>query len=284
MAIVIITDSSTDLPLNNDDIRVIPLKITFGTEIYKDVVDISHAQFYEKLSVSEELPKTSQPAPYEYEEEFKKVKEAGDKAIVICVSKKLSGTYNSAMLASKNYEDVVRVVDSGSVAIGQTILVQYAKRLIDQGKDIDEIVKELEAKKNNIVMLALLDTLEYLKRGGRIPAAIAILANIISLKPIMGVENGKLAVAGKARGMKKAIKLLGEIIENAGGIDFDMPYCLGYTGGGETTLKQYIEENKEQWAANIKSLPIFTIGASIGSHAGLGAIGVAFFSKAATIK
>ncbi len=285
MAIRIITDSAADIALDNKlGIRIIPLSITFGTKEYKDMVDFSHKQFYEKLKASDEIPKTSQPTPYDFEQEFKKTKEAGDIALVICVSKKLSGTYNSAMLAAQKYDGVVYVVDSGNVSLGQNILVQYAKRLVDEGRNIDDIVTELNDKKHEITVLALLDTLEYLKKGGRIPTAVALIAHMISLKPIVGVEKGKLSMLGKARGAKKAKYMLSDIIASAGGVNFNMPYCVGYTGGGEDVLKQYVEDNKAQWEGNTASIPTVSIGATIGTHAGPGAIGVAFFSKNAKMK
>ena len=161
MSIRIITDSAADIPQNYDEkILVLPLHISFGEEEYLDGVNLSHTEFYEKLIESDELPRTSQLPPFEFEEAYRKVTEAGDTAIVITLAGKLSGTYQSACMAAEKYEGKVHVVDSESVTVGQRALITYARQLIDRDLSPEEIVDELNSAKRKIQVVALLDTLE----------------------------------------------------------------------------------------------------------------------------
>ena len=171
----IITDSASDIVDNQrEDLMILPVNITFGEEEFQDGVTLTHRMFYEKLVESDELPVTSQVPPFAFEEAYEKVKAAGGQAIVITLSSKLSGTYQSANIAAGRYEDVVRVIDSENASIGERALVEYALRLKDQGASFDEIGETLERDKTRIRLIALLDTLEYLKKGGRISKAAAV--------------------------------------------------------------------------------------------------------------
>ena len=145
MSLRILTDSASDLVnYNNEKLSFVPLTITYGDEEYQDSVNLTHEEFYEKLIETDELPKTSQVAPYVFEEEYEKAKAAGDTLLVITLSSKLSGTYQSANIARDGYEDMVYIVDSKNVTVGEAVLIEYALRLIDEGKDVEEIVKILE--------------------------------------------------------------------------------------------------------------------------------------------
>ncbi|MCM1468729.1 MAG: DegV family protein, partial [Alistipes sp.] len=163
----IITDSASDLPsMPETDITVLPMRINFGEEEYLDGVTISHHEFYEKLIESDTLPVTSLISPAVFEEAYKKAVDAGEKVIVITISGKLSGTYQSAALAAAQFEGSVFVIDSLNAAIGEQVLVRYALQLAKADMPVEEIVAQLEKSKKNIHILALLDTLEYLKKGG----------------------------------------------------------------------------------------------------------------------
>ena len=275
----IITDSASDIVDNQrEDLMILPVNITFGEEEFQDGVTLTHRMFYEKLVESDELPVTSQVPPFAFEEAYEKVKAAGGQAIVITLSSKLSGTYQSANIAAGRYEDVVRVIDSENASIGERALVEYALRLKDQGASFDEIGETLERDKTRIRLIALLDTLEYLKKGGRISKAAAFAGGLLSIKPVVAVEGGEVVVLGKARGSKQGNNLLCEEIKKAGGIDFSMPHFLGYTGLSDALLQKYIHDNEALWKDGIKELRITTVGGAIGTHVGPGAIAVAFFS------
>ncbi|MCX4352141.1 MAG: DegV family protein [Lachnospiraceae bacterium] len=279
MAIKIITDSASDITVSNrEDLIILPITITFhGTE-YQDGINLSHKEFYEKLIESEELPTTSQISPYTFEEAIRRVLADGDEPVIITLSGKLSGTYQNAFVAASEFEEKVYVIDSENVAVGQHALVEYALRLKDEGLDAASIAEELNKSKKRIHTIALLDTLEYLKKGGRISKAAAFTGSVLSIKPVVGVVNGEVAVLGKARGAKHGNNLLIEQIGLCDGIDFEKPFSLGYTGSDDTLIKQYIEYSKSIWEGHTDELPISTIGGTIGTHVGPGAVAVAFFS------
>ena len=280
MAVRIITDSGFDIPGEQDPrLTVIPLAITFGTTTYADGVDLTNDRFYELLIESDELPKTSQATPFAYAQEFDKVREAGDEAVVITLSSALSGTYQSAVTAAADYEGVY-VVDSKNVTIGQGILVQYALKLAEEGYPAKTIAEALEDARERIVLLALLDTLEYLKRGGRIPKSVGTIGEMLAIKPVVGVKDGEVVMLGKARGSKNGRNQLHQQVGKRG-IEFGMPILLGYTGLSDALLRKYLNDNRAIWEDKVAEadLPICSVGATIGTHVGPGAIALAFFGK-----
>ena len=275
----IIVDSTADLlPEYKSRVNVVPLMVRFDDEEFIDGVTIDHKTFYEKLVESDVLPTTSQANPDAFMTEFEKAKEAGESAVVITLSSKFSGTYQSAMIAAEDYENIY-VVDSTSVAIGTGILVELALKLLDEGLDAKEIAERLEEEKKNIVIVALVDTLEYLKRGGRISKTVAFAGTVLNIKPVLSVIDGEIDMLGKARGSKMGNNLLVQEIEKAGGVDFSKPVLLGYSGLSDALLLKYIEDSKHIWEAGLESVRYTVIGSVIGTHAGPGAIAVAFFKK-----
>ena len=280
MSVRIIVDSASDITLDRAaalEVDVIPLKTIFGGEEYLDGVTISHKEFYEKLIESDVHPTTSQIPPYEFEERFAEAKEAGDTVLCITLSSKLSGTYQSANIAAEDYEDMVTIVDSENVAIGEHLLVELAVKLRGEGKSAKEIAEVLNVEKKKIRLIALLDTLEYLKKGGRISGTAAAVGGLLSIKPVIAIENGEIAVLGKARGSKNGQNLLREYSSKQGDIDYSKSSFWAYTGLSDELLRKYISDSQELYAGFGKQPPIFTIGSSIGTHAGPGAIAVAFF-------
>lgn len=280
MSVRIVIDSASDITLQRADelhLDFMPLKTIFGEEEYLDGITITHKQFYEKLIECGTIPTTSQIPPYEFEKKFKEIREAGDTAVVITLSSLLSGTYQSAVLASDGFEDCIFTVDSLNVSLGLQSLVLYAVRLRDQGMSAKEIAAELERVKNKIVVLAVIDTLEYLKQGGRISKTAAWAGTMLAIKPVISIVKGEVVILGKARGSKNGNNMLMQNVKESGGIDFSMPYCLGYTGLDDTLLQKYIRDSAVLWERKTYNLPITTIGSTIGTHAGPGAIGVAFF-------
>ena len=279
MSVKIIIDSTTDLIASvRERMDVVPLTIRFGEEEFIDGVTIDHKMFYEKLIESDVIPTTSQATPTAFVPYFEKIKEDGDSAVVITLSSKLSGTYQSACIAAEGYDNIY-VVDSGNVAIGAGVLVEYALELLDAGMSAEEIANKLESKKDDVVLVALLDTLEYLKKGGRISAAVAFAGGVLNIKPVVSVDKGEIVMLGKARGSKQANNLLVQEIEKAGGVDFERPVLLGYTGLSDMLLKKYIEDSKSLWSHAKSELSSTVIGSTIGTHVGPGAVAVAFFKK-----
>ena len=223
------------------------------------------------------MPTTSQLAPFAFAQAYEKVVAQGDIAIVITLSSKLSGTYRSAVIAAEEFAGKIFVVDSENVTIGEQILILYAKQLIEQGLPITEIVDMLNRKKKEICLIALLDTLEYLKRGGRISAAAALAGGVLSIKPVIAIENGEVAILGKARGSRHGNNMLTKMIQEKGGVDFSLPLLLGYTGLSDALLQKYIADSEALWKGKTSLPQGITIGSTIGTHAGPGAIAVAFF-------
>ena len=275
----IIVDSTADITEDvKERLTVVPLTLRFGDEEYIEGVTIQKKEFYQKLIESDVLPKTSQAAPADFEDVFEKIVAAGESAVVITLSSKLSGTWQSAMIAAREYEDSVYVVDSRNVAIGTAILAKLALRLVDEGMGAREIAERLEKEREKICLIAMLDTLEYLKKGGRISAAAAFAGGVLSIKPVVCIRDGEIVILGKARGSKQGNNLLVSEIRKTGGIDFTKPILLGYTGLDDTLLQKYIEDSKALWEEGISSLETTMIGSVIGTHAGPGAVAVAFFS------
>lgn len=275
----IIVDSTSDLmPEARARVSVVPLTVHFGDEEFIDGVTIDHKTFYEKLVETDVHPTTSQATPASFMAEYEKAAQAGESAVVITLSSKLSGTYQSAVIAAGDYENIY-VVDSGSVAIGGGILVELALRLLDQGLEAPEIAAQLEAEKEKVRIVALLDTLEYLKKGGRISKTVAFAGAVLNIKPVVSVTDGEIQMLGKARGSKMGNNLLVQEIEKAGGVDFSKPVLLGYTGLSDALLLKYIEDSRQLWEAGLDQVRYTSIGSVIGTHAGPGAIAVAFFKN-----
>ncbi len=272
----IITDSGSDFCAPYpESLTVMPLTIHFGPEEYRDGQTIDHKTFYEKLISGNELPTTSLIPPGEFEEAFEKARSAGETVIAILLSSKLSGTYQSAVLAADGQENI-HVVDSMNATLGEQILVKYALQLVEQAFCAKEIVAELERIKSHINLMGMPDTLEYLHRGGRISKTVAVLGGALSIKPVLRLVDGEVVMIGKARGSKNGNNYLIQEV-NKSGVDFSKPLCLGYTGLSDELLQRYIADSKQLWEGKIDQLPISTVGATIGTHVGPGAVVVAFF-------
>lgn len=279
----IVVDSASDIDLKEAEekgITLIPIEVSFGEDTYLDGVNLSHSEFFYKLVESDELPKTSQINSYHFEEVFERLINEGDEVLCITLSSKLSGTYNNACVAGKKFKDKVCVLDSLNACIGERILCEYAVRLVKENKlSLKEIEKELNEKKKRIELLAIVGTLKYLKKGGRISSVVAFTGEMLSIKPVVSIVNGVVKMVGKARGSKRGNNLLVEKINSCGGIDFSYPYATGYSGLTNDFLKKYLEDSKGLWIDETSYIPMYQIGSTIGTHVGPGAIAVAFFSK-----
>ena len=279
MKVHIIVDSTVDLlPEIKARTTVVPLTVHFGEEEYVDGVTITHQQFYEKLVETDLLPRTSQANPDAFASVFEKITAAGDSAVVITVSSSFSGTYQSAIIAAVDYDNV-HVVDSRTVAIGAGILAKMALEMADLGFDAPTIAQTLDEEKKKIRIVALVDTLEYLKKGGRISKTVAFAGSLLNIKPVLSVVDGEIALLGKARGSKQGNNLLVTEIEKCGGVDFTKPVLLGYTGLSDALLQKYIADSAHIWEESVRELEMTIIGSVIGTHVGPGAVAVAFFAK-----
>ena len=279
MSVKIIVDSTADLPPQvRSRVDVVPLSIHFGEEEYIDGVTIDSQAFYEKLIESDVLPTTSQASPFAFEQAFEKAVADGSQVVCITVSSRLSGTYQSAVIAAEEFPGKVFVVDSQTVALGSAILTDYALSLVDRGMDAESIAWKLMQKREKVRLLAMLDTLEYLKKGGRISAAVALAGGLLNIKPVVCIEKGEIKMLGKARGSRQANNLLVQEIGKAGGVDFKKPLLLGYTGLSDALLQKYIQDSAALWEGQVESLPCSVVGSVVGTHAGPGAVAVAFFA------
>ena len=276
MSLKIIVDSTADLTADlKAQVSVVPLSIHFGEEEFVDGVTITHEQFYQKLTNSKDLPRTSQPSPEAFSRAYEQATADGSEAVVLTVAAALSGTYQSACIAAEDFPGV-HVVDSGTVAIGTGILAQLAVQLAQEGLPSAEIVRRLEQEKGRVDVIAMVDTLEYLHKGGRLSRTAAIAGGLLNIKPILAIRSGQITVLGKARGIKQGYSLLNGEIVASGGADAHSPVLLGYTGADNTLLERYRQESSDLWP---ERTPHTIIGSVIGTHAGPGAVAVAFFKK-----
>ena len=280
MSVKFVIDSASDiLPAEAAElgVTVLPLTVTFGTDVYYDGVDLTHREFFEKLAQSATLPTTSQIPPAQFADCCEALVAEGHTVVIITVSSRLSGTYQSAAIAASDYPGQVFVVDSLSAAIGQRILLLRGLQLAAQGMDAREIVAALDEEKLNIRVMAMIDTLEYLKKGGRVAAATALAGTVLSIKPAIEIKDGLVAMAGKARGTRQGNVLLRELIAKYGGVNFSKPVALVYSGTSDELLQKFIAEGGELWQGRT-DLPVCSLGSAIGTHVGPGAYGIAFFA------
>ena len=279
MSIKIIVDSTADMrPEIAARVGIVPLSVQFGEKTYVSGVDITAQQFYEMLVASDVLPTTSQPAPFLFEEAFEQAVSEGHDVICLTCSGKLSGTHQSANIAAAEFDGKVRVLDSHTIAIGLGILTEYAINLVDKGLDAELVLEKLTEKRDSVKLLALVDTLEYLKKGGRISSAVALAGGLLNIKPVISVNDGEIKVVGKARGARQGNSLLNQEVTKAGNVDFSMPVMLGYTGTQDEQLQKYIQDSEDFWKNYAGTLPASVVGSVVGTHAGPGAVAVSFFA------
>lgn len=289
MAIRIIVDSSADIEedyARDHGIQIIPMTITFGNEEFAEGVDITRTEFFQRLVETDELPRTSQIPPMVFQDIFQEIVTAGDTAVVITLSSHISGTYQSACIAAAPFKESVFVVDSENATIGESLLAERAWALREEGLSAADIAYCLDQEKKDIRLVASLDTLEYLHRGGRISGAAAAIGGLLSIKPVVGVVDGDVVVLGKARGSKASRNMVFEEIEKAGGVDLTRPIWVAYSGLSDKTARKYIADSLA--IATEKGLisspdeiemPLTLVGAVIGTHVGPGGVAFAFFAR-----
>ncbi len=280
MATRIITDSSADLTAQEAEalhVHIVSMSIQFGDRSYLDGVDLSKPEFYQLLAAGKDSPTTAQPTPADFLTPLEEAKEAGDEAVVIPLSSQLSGTYQSAVIAKDMCEySPIQVVDSRSASAGIHLLVEEACRLRDSGASAQEIAQALEALKGRVRIFALIDTLEYLRRGGRLSNLQASLGTVTKLKPVISVREGAVMVVGKAFGVSAAMKqLLRFLAEHP--VDNSFPAYALYSDD-ESRVDDFIPRLRELDLLP-KELRRCSIGPTIGTHIGPGAVGMAYIEK-----
>lgn len=289
MSFRIITDSASDMPQETAGrlgVTVMPIHMRFAEEEFLDGVTMKPLEFFERIVEKKEVPRTSQVTPYEFGQEFQKAVDAGEGVLCITMSSGVSGTWQSACTAAAEYGDRVIVIDSRQFCISLYVLVEYACRLRAEGKTLQETAAAIEKAKQRVHVISIFATLEYLRIGGRISAAVAMAGNLLSIKPIITITDGVVDVIGKARGMKKANAMVVDFIRRAGGVDYSMPHCLGFTGFSDENLRKCILDNPGLYQAedirpayDLTENAIVPVGATVGTYAGPDAVAMAFFDR-----
>ena len=282
----ILTDSASDiLPAEAEQlgVTVIPLNVTLedGT-VLRDGIDMTPTEYYAHLASCRKLPTTSQPSPELFEKFYLEAAAAGDEVLGIFLSHELSGTWQCAKLAADlaNVDNVL-FVDSTNVCLGEGLLVRLAVQLRDAGKTAVQIATDLEHAKEHLHLVAAIDDLKYLRKGGRLPAAVAVAGGMLGIKPLITIKDGKVAMAGKARGLPGVYVALFKKIDEMGGIHPGYTPLLGYTVNHRELqpLLTYLQDNLHLDAPLVRQ-----IGCVIGTHTGPGAFGIAFFDKELTLE
>ena len=278
MAIRIITDSAADYSIAEIEkrgITCIPMTVSFGEETYRDVVDITKEEFFEKMMSEKELPKTSQPAPSEFATVFEEAKTVGDTVIAILISSELSGTIQSANLAKNIVDyDKIYIVDSKLATLGMRFLVDMAVAMRDKGANAEDIIREVENIKGRVCIYAGLDTLEYLYKGGRISKSVANIGTLANIKPIVTfTPEGTVVLCGKQIGTRRAIRHMAkEVAQN--GYDKNYPVYFVYAYD-RTNCAGFIQALQKQ-GMEFETPKIRGIGATIGTHIGPNAYGMIY--------
>lgn len=279
MSVRIICDSACDLPQAEGEklnVRILPLRYYFGDEEYLDGVTISNTEFYEKLENNDLFPKTSQITPFQYGEEFEKALEKYDEVLCLTISSGVSGCNQSANTAAMDYEGKVLVFDAKHFCFSYTVLVKYAARLRDEGLSAKQIYEKLENALKKVRIIASFNTLEYLKKGGRISGSVSAIGNALGIKPIITITDGKVDVIKLVRGSKKAAAAVNEYISNCD-IDLNMPFVCGYTGTDSKQMDEFMEKYGSAYFGN--NIEELIVGTTVGSYAGPGAYALGFFVK-----
>jgi DegV family protein with EDD domain len=271
----VVTDSSTDLPqtlADEHDVAVVPLTIRFGDQEFVDRADLTHDQFWVQLATSGQLPETAAPSAGSFQDAFELAhKEGADGIVAVCLSAELSATYQSAVIAAERVADrvPVRVVDSGSVTMAAGFQVLCAARAAAAGADLDEVVAAAEDVRSGTNVFASLDTLEFLKRGGRIGAAQAFFGGILNVKPLITLADGAVAPAGRVRTRSKA---LAAIVEHVAGLGEVQELAVLHGAADD------VDELTTMLSTHFPAERIISaeLGPVVSTHTGPGVIGVAY--------
>ncbi len=282
MAVRILTDSTCDIDFVKQKelgIDILPIKIRFGEEEYRDSIDLSKEDFFSKLRVCTALPTTVQVTPEEYLPYFESYMENGDEIFASFLSSKMSGTFQSAMIAKGMLGDKgknIHLLDSGTVTAGLGALIYQAIRLRDEGKSAKEIYDILNEAKKRIVVYGIIEDLKYLYMGGRLSATQKVMGNLLGVKPIIDVRDGVIHTIGKARSMAKAYEFVAKQIKKRP-FDENMAFCFGNTDAPDI-MRTYIDYLSGEFPA-LPEHEILSIGPTVGTHIGPNCVATCFFEK-----
>ena len=275
----ILTDSAADLTAKEaaaiPGLHIVPLTARFEEgDTTRDGIDMTRADFYDRLAKADKLPRTSQPSPEAFIQVFEEAKAAGDEVIAILISSKLSGTFQCAKLAAEDCEfHDVYFVDSDTASPGEYILIREAVRLREEGVSAAEIAASLDILKKRIRILAVVDSLKHLHKGGRLPAAVALVGGALGIKPVLSVYDGAVHLADKARGRPGAYVALFKQLDKMGGIDTRYDFVMVYSSDKLVLgpIQHYVRNNLKLEGGHLSQ-----IGSVIGTHIGPSAAGIAF--------
>lgn len=276
----IITDTASDLTTQEAkalDVVLIPLTIRFGEEEVPMQTEEDFQAFFDRLDEAKNLPATSQPSPELYLAQFLQAKEQNEEVLVLTLSGGLSGTYNSALLAKEmsGYEPIT-IIDTRQAIITQRLLVERAVLRREQGLSREQISAEILAARDRLVVCGVLDTLTFLRKGGRIPPTFDIIGNALRVKPLIELKDGALVKIGMARGLNKGKELLWQELEKVER-DLDWPICVGYTFDRKSG-EQFLQETMARF--DLTDCPMYPVGGVIGAHVGKNCLALAFVKKA----
>ena len=282
MSVRFVVDSGADLTAAERQalgVDLVPLRVIFPEGEYLDGVDITPQEFYEKMAAHRTLPTTSMASAYDFETALAPIMDRGEEAVVLTISGKLSGTVQSAHIAAENWPGRVFVVDSLNITAGIRIQLEYGMRLAREDLGGAEIARRIEAAQKNVRLTAVLDTLENLKKGGRISPAVAFAGGVLGIKPVVRVHDGQVDILGKARGMRHGWEQLAQAVRDQGDIDFSMPAYLAYTGTDRRVVDDFLAVADGLWDGKLSALPVCHAGSCIGTHAGPGVVAVCCYAK-----
>lgn len=276
----IVTDSTADLPAQLTsafDITVVPLKIFFGEKVFRDGIELTKEEFFHKMTLSPELPKTSQPAPADFVDAYLPAMARGEEIISIHLSRELSGTYQSALMARSliNYEKI-EVIDSGLVSGALGLIVLYAAQMAKAGGSKEEILAAIERWQRSLTVYFIIDSLEHLARGGRIGRARAFLGTVLNVKPICTLREGIIYPFEKVRNREKAIQRVAQVIAES--LPAGSKVALFFAHGQNESARNELERAVQQaiaGKAEIVNMVREQVGAVVGTHTGPSFIGVA---------
>lgn len=279
MAVRILTDSSCDFSFSKQkewNINILPLRVYFGEDEYVDGRDLTREKFYELLTNANELPKTSQVTPLEFEDAIRSYVDAGDEIVILPISSEMSGTYNSAILAKEQFPDApIYVVDTLNVTFALALLVDIAVKMRDQGLNAGEMARQLDELKNKVRLYAVIGDLKYLRLGGRLSSASAVVGTLLGVKPVICIREGKVIGIDKARGMKAGYNAVLSYAEKDG-IDTNYPVYYGHSNF-PSAMKEL--EKAAEGRLAVGETHEIDIGPIVGTHAGPGATGIAFIAR-----
>jgi DegV family protein with EDD domain len=270
----IVTDSTADLTPEQQraaGITVVPLNVHFGDEVFRDHVDLSTDEFFRRLKASPQLPRTSQPSVGAFEEAYRSLRQGGDEIVSVHLSSKVSGTYNSALMAAQSAgEGKIDVVDSLSTSMALGFIALEGAKLARAGRDRQAVAECLRGLVPKARVICVVDTLTYLERGGRIGKARALLGSLLNVKPILQLKDGEVVPLGRARGRPQALNRLVELLERDGKVS-----QLAIMHGAAQTDAEHLRERVASSYPGV-DIQLTEIGAVLGTHTGPGVIGFTY--------